>query len=77
MGVTLQHTAAIVVPVTTGFILNYVGFQVPFLIACGFAILTFFVTQRLDPTTQKSPARIAEEEARTNSERVLVGARQG
>lgn len=64
MGVTLQHTAAIVVPVTTGFILNYVGYQIPFLIACGFAILTFFVTLRLDPVTQKSPARIAEDEAR-------------
>lgn len=68
MGVTLQHTAAIVVPVTTGYILNYVGFEVPFMIACGFAVLTFFVTRRLDPTTQKSPARIAEEEARADSE---------
>lgn len=67
MGVTLQHMAAIVVPVTTGYILNYVGFQVPFLIASGFAIMTFFVTQRLDPTTQKSPARIAEDAARENS----------
>jgi predicted MFS family arabinose efflux permease len=44
MGVTLQHTAAIVVPVTTGFILNYVGFQVPFMIACAFAVMAFFVT---------------------------------
>jgi predicted MFS family arabinose efflux permease len=78
MGVTLQHTAAIVVPVTTGFILNYVGFQVPFLIACGFAIMTFFVTQRLDPLTQKSPARIAEDEERAErveAERVLVAAK--
>ena len=69
MGVTLQHTAAIVVPITTGFILNYVGFQVPFMIACGFAIMAFFVTQRLDPTTQKSPARIAEDEARMDASR--------
>jgi predicted MFS family arabinose efflux permease len=68
MGVTLQHTAAIVVPVTTGFILNYVGYQVPFLIACGFAVVTYFVTLRLDPTTQKSPARIAEDEARARGE---------
>jgi predicted MFS family arabinose efflux permease len=72
MGVSLQHTAAIVVPVATGFILNYVGFQVPFLIACGFAIFTIFVTQRLDPVTQKSPARLAEDEARMR-EQVLVG----
>jgi MFS family permease len=64
MGVSLQHMAAIVVPVTTGFILNYVGYQVPFLIACGFAIFTIFVTQRLDPATQKSPARIAQDEER-------------
>jgi predicted MFS family arabinose efflux permease len=64
MGVTLQHTAAIVVPVTTGYILNYVGYQVPFLIACGFALLTFFVTRRLDPRTQKSPARIRQDEER-------------
>ena len=65
MGVTLQHAAAIVVPITTGFILNFVGFQVPFLIACVFAVFTIFVTRRLDPLTQKSPARIAEDEART------------
>jgi predicted MFS family arabinose efflux permease len=64
MGVTLNHAAAIIVPITTGFILNFVGFQIPFLIACGFATLTIFVTRRLDPATQKSPARIAEDEAR-------------
>jgi predicted MFS family arabinose efflux permease len=77
MGVTLQHMAAIVVPVSTGFILNYVGYQVPFMIACAFAIATFFVTQRLDPTTQKSPARIAEDEARMVAERepAMVAAR--
>jgi MFS family permease len=78
MGVTLQHTAAIIVPITTGYILNYVGFQVPFLIASGFAIMTFFVTQRLNPLTQKSPARIAEDaerEARLDAEQVLVAAK--
>jgi predicted MFS family arabinose efflux permease len=64
MGVTLQHTAAIIVPVTTGYILNYVGYQVPFLIACGFAMLTYFVTRRLNPATQKSPARIRQDEER-------------
>lgn len=74
MGVTLQHMAAIVVPVTTGYILNYVGYQVPFLIACGFAVFTFFVTQRLDPVTQKSPARIAQDEARAASEHDLAAA---
>jgi predicted MFS family arabinose efflux permease len=64
MGVTLNHAAAIVVPITTGFILNFVGFQIPFLIACGFATFTIFVTRRLDPATQKSAARIAEDESR-------------
>ncbi len=62
MGVTLSHAAAIIVPVATGFILNYVGYQVPFLIACVFATFTIFVTRKLDPRTQRSPARIAEDE---------------
>lgn len=64
MGVTLQHAAAIIVPVTAGVILNFVGYQIPFLIACGFSLLTFVVTQRLDPTSQRSPARVAAENAR-------------
>ena len=64
MGVTLQHATAIVVPVAAGFILNFVGYQVPFLIACGFACITFVVTRRLDHTAQRSPARIAADEAR-------------
>ncbi|MFO7168758.1 MAG: MFS transporter [Chloroflexota bacterium] len=61
MGVTLQHAAAIVVPVATGVVLNYVGYQIPFLVACGFACLTFLATQRLAPERQKSPRRLAEE----------------
>ena len=64
MGVTLQHAAAIVVPITTGIILNYVGYQIPFLIACGFACFTFFVTRRLDPVSQRSALRIAADNAR-------------
>lgn len=63
MGVTLSHAAAIIVPITTGYILNYVSYQVPFLIACIFATATIFVTRRLDPRAQRSPARIAEDEA--------------
>lgn len=74
MGLSLQHAAAIVVPVATGVILNYVGFQIPFLIACGFAIFTIFVTRRLDPATQKSPARIAEDEARAREEEAALAA---
>jgi len=61
MGLTMQHAAAIVVPIATGYVLNYVGYQWPFLVASGFACLTFAVTRRLSPETQKSPRRIAEE----------------
>jgi predicted MFS family arabinose efflux permease len=67
MGVTLQHAAAIVVPVTTGIILNYVGYQIPFVIACGFASFTFFVTRRLDPQSQRSALRIAADNARLSA----------
>lgn len=70
MGVTLQHAAAIVVPITTGFILNFVGYRIPFLIALVVAVIEIFVTRRLDPANQKAPARIAEDEARM----ALVGA---
>lgn len=76
MGTTLQHAAAIVVPITAGFILNFVGYQIPFMIACGFALLTFFVTRKLDPANQRvieSPTaeeaeRIAKEQAETEVE---------
>lgn len=61
MGVTLQHATAIIVPIVAGFILNFVGHQVPFLIACVFASFTILVTRRLDPSTQRSPAKIAED----------------
>jgi len=64
MGLTMQHAAAIVVPVVTGFVLNYVGYQIPFLVASGFALVTFFVTQRLDPVSQKSSRRREEDAAR-------------
>jgi MFS family permease len=61
MGVSLQHAAAIVVPISVGYILNYVSYQVPFFIAACFAATTILVTRRLDPETQKSPARVEEE----------------
>lgn len=61
MGVTLQHVAAIVVPLATGYVLNFVGYQVPFLIACVFACFTFVVTRRLAPERQRSPRRVAED----------------
>jgi predicted MFS family arabinose efflux permease len=64
MGLTLQHVAAVAVPLATGYILNFVGYQVPFLVACAFSVLTFFVTQRLDPQGQKSPLRVQEDAVR-------------
>ncbi|HVX30537.1 MAG TPA: MFS transporter, partial [Nitrolancea sp.] len=54
MGVTLQHAAAIVVPIAAGFILNFVGYQIPFLIACIFACIAVAVTRKLDPANQKA-----------------------
>jgi predicted MFS family arabinose efflux permease len=64
MGVTLQHVAAIAVPIATGYILNFVGYQIPFLAAAGFAIVAIFVTRALNPATQRSEAKIREDEAR-------------
>jgi predicted MFS family arabinose efflux permease len=61
MGLTMQHVAAVAVPLATGYILNFVGYQIPFLVAAVFAALTIIVTRRLDPANQKSPRRIAEE----------------
>ncbi|MBI3944043.1 MAG: MFS transporter [Chloroflexi bacterium] len=61
MGLSMQHAAAIIVPIATGFVLNYVGYQVPFLVASGFACLTFVVTRKLYPEAQKSSMRLQEE----------------
>lgn len=63
MGLTIAHATAIAVPVAAGFILNFVGYQIPFYLACGVAVAAFFVTLRLDPATQKCPARIAADQA--------------
>jgi len=64
MGVTILHATAVVVPVAAGFILNFVGYQIPFFIACGIALITVFVTMRLDPQSQRTPERVALDEAR-------------
>jgi MFS family permease len=63
MGVTLLHATAIVVPVAAGLILNYVGYQVPFFIGCGFALVAAVVTLGLDPVRQRSAAKVALDEA--------------
>jgi MFS family permease len=63
MGVTLLHATAIVVPVAAGMILNYVGYQVPFFIGCGFALIAALVTLRLDPARQRSAAKVALDES--------------
>jgi MFS family permease len=64
MGVTILHATAVVVPVAAGFILHFVGYQIPFFIACGIALLTVFVTRRLNPMAQRTAARVALDEAR-------------
>ena len=63
MGLTMQHAAAVVVPIVTGFVLNYVGYQIPFLVASVFAAVTILITRQLDPANQKSPQRLQEEAA--------------
>jgi hypothetical protein len=68
MGVTLMHATAIIVPVVTGFILNYVGYQIPFFIACGAAVVTIFVTMRLNPAAQRCAGRVALDEAKLAAE---------
>jgi predicted MFS family arabinose efflux permease len=63
MGITILHATAVVVPVVAGIILNYVGYQIPFFIACGAALITVAVTHRLDPDKQRTAARVALDEA--------------
>jgi len=67
MGVTILHATAVVVPVVAGVILNYVGYQVPFFIACAAALVMVGVTRRLDPVKQRSKARVALDEARARA----------
>ncbi len=62
MGVTTAHATAVVIPIVTGFILNFVGYRVPFFFACGVAVIGFFVSLRIDAARQKCPARIAADE---------------
>lgn len=64
MGATFLHATAIVVPVMAGIVLNFVGYQVPFFIACGFAGLGIVVILRLDPSAQRSAARVAMDASR-------------
>lgn len=67
MGVTILHATAVVVPVVAGIILNYVGYQVPFFIACLAALVMVGVTRRLDPLKQRTAARVALDEARVRT----------
>jgi len=66
MGVTILHSTAVVVPVAAGVILNFVGYQIPFFIACGIALIAVFVTRRLDPLAQRTAARVAMDEAQAS-----------
>ena len=73
MGVTILHATAIVVPVAAGFILNFTGYQIPFYVACGFAVINFAITLRLDPVKQRCAARIALDEASTGQAALETG----
>ena len=53
--------------IVTGFVLNYVGYQIPFLVASVFAAITIIITRKLDPANQKSPQRLQEEAARASA----------
>ena len=67
MGVTILHATAVVVPVAAGIILNFVGYRIPFFVACGAALVMVGVTHRLDPVKQRTAARVALDEARLAS----------
>jgi predicted MFS family arabinose efflux permease len=67
MGLTMQHAAAVIVPILTGYVLNYVGYQIPFLVASVFAAITVIITRQLDPANQKSPRRLQEDAARASA----------
>jgi predicted MFS family arabinose efflux permease len=64
MGITILHATAVVVPVAAGIVLNFVGYRIPFFIACGAALVMVGVTRRLDPVKQRTAARVALDEAR-------------
>ena len=67
MGVTILHATAVVVPVVAGIILNFVGYQIPFFIACLAALVMVGVTRKLDPQAQRTAARVALDESRATS----------
>jgi predicted MFS family arabinose efflux permease len=56
MGQTIMHTTAIAIPVAAGFILNFVSYRIPFLVACVFALAASVVTLGLDPSKQRRAA---------------------
>lgn len=64
MGVTILHATAVPVPVLAGITLHYLGYKIPFFIACIAAVVTVVVTQRLNPVAQRTAARVALDEAR-------------
>jgi hypothetical protein len=64
MGITILHATAVVVPVLAGIVLNFVGYQIPFFIACLAALILVGITRRLDPMKQRSAARVAMDEAK-------------
>ncbi len=68
MGQTIMHTTAIGIPVAAGFILNFVSYRIPFLVACAFALAASVVNLRLDPAKQRRMAGV-----QTDAEEVPPG----
>ncbi|MFN5933357.1 MAG: MFS transporter, partial [Roseiflexaceae bacterium] len=67
MGLTMQHVAAVIVPLAAGYIMNFYGYQIPFMIAVIFAIITMISTRFIDPANQKSTSRLAEDAAKATA----------
>jgi hypothetical protein len=60
MGLTMNHVAAVVVPVTGGYLWQYSGnYQIPFWIGVGLAVVSVLTALRL-PDVQRSPAVAAD-----------------
>jgi hypothetical protein len=70
IGVTILDATRGRGPGGGGFHLNYVGYQIPFFIACGAAVITVLVTMRLNPLKQRTAGRVALDEAKLAAEAV-------
>ena len=59
MGMTTMHISAMIVPILGGMLWERFGFQVPFLVGCGFIVLSIVVSQMIParrPAATGAPA---------------------